>query len=64
MIWLIFALIACVKSTVKFEVNQDASFSIVGENGFKFESGNYILRNNENRFSTADKTLAVNFILH
>ena len=28
---------------VAFEVNKDASFSIVGQNGFRFDSGTYML---------------------
>ena len=60
--WFIFGLVVCVRSKVRFDVNQDASFSIIGENGFKFESGNYMLRNNNKTFSTADKTLTVKFI--
>ena len=34
---------AKVKAGATFKVNKDASFSIVGQNGFQFDSGTYML---------------------
>ena len=56
------ALLALVEARAKFEVNKDASFSIVGEEGFRLDSGTYMLNRNGKTYVTSDGTLNVKYV--
>ena len=51
-----------VLAKAKFEINHDASFSIIGTDGFRLDSGNYMFRKEGKTYSTVDKSLEVSFV--
>ena len=56
------AFLALVEARAKFEVNKDASFSVVGEAGFRVDSGTYMLNRNGKTYLTSDGSLKVKYV--
>ena len=48
-----------VDAKAKFQVYEDASFEVIGSNGFSVKSGNYMFRQNGMTFSTIDNSLLI-----